>query len=178
MRMIPRFQWLPTPYRSLLLFIVWLLLNQSAAPIHLFFGLLLALMIPWLCYRLRDPQPLIQRPLLALRYTLRVISDIVTANAEVAVLILGPVKKLRPAFVRVPLDLQHNLPLTILACTVSMTPGTVSADIYPSVESLEPDEPLPQRWLLIHVLDLEDEAALIATIKARYEAPLKEIFQC
>ncbi|CAM5214221.1 monovalent cation/H+ antiporter subunit E [Alishewanella longhuensis] len=48
MKMIPRFQWLPTPYRSLLLFIVWLLLNQSAAPIHLFFGVVLALAIPWL----------------------------------------------------------------------------------------------------------------------------------
>ncbi|CAM5212518.1 Na+/H+ antiporter subunit E [Alishewanella longhuensis] len=178
MKMIPRFQWLPTPYRSLLLFIVWLLLNQSAAPIHLFFGVVLALAIPWLCYRLRDPQPLIQRPFLTLRYTLRVFADIVTANAEVAFLILGPIKKLRPAFVRVPLDLQHNLPLTILAGTVSMTPGTVSADIYPSVENLAADEPLPQRWLLIHVLDLDDEAALIATIKSRYEAPLKEIFQC
>ncbi|WP_423185384.1 Na+/H+ antiporter subunit E [Alishewanella sp. d11] len=178
MKMNPRFQWLPTPYRSLLLFCVWLLLNQSAAPIHLFFGTVLAIVIPWLCYRLRDPQPLIQRPFLTLRYMLRVLADIVTANAEVALLILGPVKRLRPAFVRVPLDLQHNLPLTILAGTVSMTPGTVSADIYPSVEHLAPDEPLPQRWLLIHVLDLEDEAALIATIKSRYEAPLKEIFQC
>ncbi|GGW69913.1 Na+/H+ antiporter subunit E [Alishewanella tabrizica] len=178
MNMIPRFKWLPTPYRSLLLFIVWLLLNQSAAFIHLFFGAFLAITIPWICYRLRDPQPLIQRPLLTLRYLLRVFADIVTANAEVALLILGPIKRLRPAFVRVPLDLQHNLPLTILAGTVSMTPGTVSADIYPTVEHLGPDDPLPQRWLLIHVLDLEDEAALIATIKSRYEAPLKEIFQC
>jgi len=178
MRLTPRFYWLPTPYRSLLLFIVWLLLNQSAALIHLFFGLCLALVIPWLCYRLRDPQPLIQRPFLMLRYALRVFADIVTANAEVAALILGPVKRLRPAFVRVPLDLQHNLPLTILAGTVSMTPGTVSADIYPSVEHLAADEPLPQRWLLIHVLDLDNEAELIATIKSRYEAPLKEIFKC
>lgn len=178
MKMTPRFRWLPTPYRSLLLFVVWLLLNQSAAPIHLFFGAVLAIGIPWVCYRLRDPQPLIQRPWLGLRYALRVLADIVTANAEVALLILGPVKRLRPAFVRVPLDLQHNLPLTILAGTVSMTPGTVSADIYPSVEHLAPDEPLPQRWLLIHVLDLDDEASLIATIKQRYEAPLKEIFKC
>ena len=37
---------------------------------------------------------------------------------------------------------------------------------------------MPQRWLLIHVLNLSDEAELIASIKQRYEAPLKEIFQC
>ncbi len=178
MRMTPRFSWMPTPYRSLLLFVIWLLLNQSVALIHLFFGVVLALLIPYICYRFRDPQPLVERPLLALRYILRVFADIVTANAQVAVLILGPVHKLQPAFVRVPLDLQHNLPITILAGTVSMTPGTVSADIYPCTEHLAADEPLPQRWLLVHVLNLEDEAELIATIKQRYEAPLKEIFKC
>lgn len=178
MRLQPRFSWLPTPYRSVLLFIVWLLLNQSIAPVHLFFGLILALVIPWLSAKFRDPQPLIERPVLALRYILRVLLDIITANAQVAVLILGPSKRLKPAFVRVPLDLTHELPMTILASTVSMTPGTVSADIYPTKEMLAEGEEIKERWLLIHVLNLEDEAELIASIKTRYEAPLKEIFQC
>lgn len=31
--------------------------------------------------------------------------------------------------------------------------------------------------LLIHVFDLEDEAAFIALIKTRYERPLMEIFE-
>jgi multicomponent K+:H+ antiporter subunit E len=31
--------------------------------------------------------------------------------------------------------------------------------------------------LLIHVFDVEDEAAFIANYKARYELPLKEIFE-
>jgi len=178
MRFKPKYRWLPTPYRSMLLLIVWLLLNQSIEAVHVFFGIILALLIPMLTLRFRDPQPLIERPLLALRYILRVFADIITANAQVAVLILGPKRRLNPAFVRVPLDLQHELPITILASTVSMTPGTVSAEIYPSAELLVPGEPLPQRWLLIHVLNMGDEAELIASIKQRYEAPLKEIFQC
>uniref|UniRef100_A0A486XNR6 Na(+) H(+) antiporter subunit E n=1 Tax=Rheinheimera sp. BAL341 TaxID=1708203 RepID=A0A486XNR6_9GAMM len=178
MRFQPKFRWLPTPYRSVLLFVVWLLLNQSVAAVHLFFGAVLAVIIPLLTLRFRDPQPLIERPVLALRYILRVLADIVTANAQVAILILGPTRKLNPAFVRVPLDLQHDLPITILASTVSMTPGTVSAEIYPSAEQVKPGETIPQRWLLIHVLNMTDEAELIASIKQRYEAPLKEIFQC
>jgi multicomponent K+:H+ antiporter subunit E len=148
------------------------------APFHLVVALVLALGIPWLSAKFRDPQPLIERPWLALRYILRVFLDIITANAQVAVLILGPTKKLKPAFVRVPLDLQHELPITILASTVSMTPGTVSADIYPTKEMLAEGDEIKQRWLLIHVLNLDDEATLIAEIKSRYEAPLKEIFQC
>jgi len=176
MRFDAKYRWLPTPYRSVMLFVVWLLLNQSIEAVHLFFGVVLALLIPLLIQRFRDPQPVIERPLLALRYMLRVLADIVVANAQVAVLILGPKRRLNPAFVKVPLDLQHELPITIRASTVSMTPGTVSAEVLPSTESIKPGEPLPQRWLLIHVLNLTDEAALIDSIKQRYEAPLKEIF--
>ena len=176
MRFEAKYRWLPTPYRSLMLFIVWLLLNQSVEPVHLFFAAVLSLLIPLLIHRFRDSQPVVERPFLALRYMLRVLADIVVANAQVAVLILGPRKKLNPAFVRVPLDLKHDLPITILASTVSMTPGTVSAEILPSSELIDPNEPAPQRWLLIHVLNLTDEAELIDSIKQRYEAPLKEIF--
>ena len=178
MRVTPRFSWLPTPYRSLLLLVVWLLLNQSVAVVHLFFGTILALVIPWVSAKFRDPQPLIERPILALRYILRVFGDIITANAQVAILILGPQRRLNPAFVRMLLDLQHDLPITILASTVSMTPGTVSADVYPCADTQPEGAEITQRWLLIHVLNLEDEAELIATIKSRYETPLKEIFQC
>jgi multicomponent K+:H+ antiporter subunit E len=178
MRFKSKYRWLPTPYRSVLLFVVWLLLNQSIEVVHVFFALVLALIIPLLTLRFCNPQPLIERPLLALRYILRVFGDIITANAEVAVLILGPKRRLQPAFVRVPLDLHHDLPITILASTVSMTPGTVSAEVYPSIENMVPGEDMPQRWLLIHVLNMTDEAELIASIKTRYEAPLKEIFQC
>jgi len=173
----PKFSWLPAPFNSLLLFIVWLLLVQSIAPFDLLVAGVLALCIPLFTQRFRDQQPVIQRPLMALRYILRVLADIVTANAQVAVLILGPTKRLNPAFVKVPLDLKHELPITILASTVSMTPGTVSAEVYPSLENIQPGEE-PQRWLLIHVLNLTDEAELIASIKQRYEVPLREMFQC
>jgi multicomponent K+:H+ antiporter subunit E len=50
---------------------------------------------------------------------------------------------------------------------VTMTPGTVSADI---------DDRRTQ--LLVHVLDTGDSAGVARTIKARYERPLREIFGC
>jgi multicomponent K+:H+ antiporter subunit E len=104
-------------------------------------------------------------------YGLMVLWDIVIANLQVIRLVLGPNKKLRPAFVIVPLDLTDHLAITILASTVSLTPGTVSADVLPlNAEGAEP------RFLLLHVLDLADEAELIEQVKQRYEAPLKEIF--
>ncbi|WP_333795991.1 Na+/H+ antiporter subunit E [Rheinheimera sp.] len=166
---------LPTPARSLLLFVVWLLLNNSVAPIHLIVAAVLAVLIPQLTAPFRDPQPPIRRWGLALRYIGRVLLDIVLANLQVIKLVLGPNKNLNPGFVLVPLSMTEALPLTILAGTVSLTPGTVSAEILPY--QLDENSAKP-KYLLLHVLDLHDEAELIASIKQRYEQPLKEIFQC
>ena len=173
-----RFRWLPTPFRSLFLFMVWLLLNNSVSVGHLVLATIFAIFIPLLSFSLREPQPLILRPGLALKQLLIVLYDIIVANLQVALLILGPSKNLRPAFIKVPIDLTHDMPITILASSVSLTPGTVSAEVYPIAESLPEGEEPTQRYLLIHVLDLKDEEALIKQIKQRYEAPLKEIFQC
>ncbi|WP_404339154.1 Na+/H+ antiporter subunit E [Pseudoalteromonas mariniglutinosa] len=178
MRLESRFRWLPTPFRSALLFCVWLLLNNSASPGNLLLATFFAITIPWITFPFREPQPLIVRPGLALKQLLIVLYDIITANIQVALLILGPTRNLRPGFIKVPLDLSHDVPITILASTVSLTPGTVSAEVYPIPESLAVGEKMTQRFLLIHVLDLADEQTLIKTIKQRYEAPLKEIFQC
>ncbi|ATC87184.1 Na+/H+ antiporter subunit E [Pseudoalteromonas sp. NZS127_1] len=178
MRLQARFRWLPTPFRSLFLFMVWLLLNNSVSVGHLVLATIFAILIPILSFSLREPQPLILKPGLALKQLLIVLYDIVVANLQVALLILGPSKNLRPAFIKVPIDLTHDMPITILASSVSLTPGTVSAEVYPIAESLPEGEEPTQRYLLIHVLDLKDEEALIKQIKQRYEAPLKEIFQC
>lgn len=178
MRSEARFNWLPNPALSLLLFFVWLLLNNSLSNGHIVLAVILAIVIPWITSPFRTKQPFINKPGLALRHLMLVLYDIITANVQVAILILGPTKKLTPGFVKVPLDITHSLPITILASTVSLTPGTVSAEVYPWQETC-PEGQLPeQRFLLIHVLNLTDEKALIKMIKQRYEAPLKEIFQC
>jgi multicomponent K+:H+ antiporter subunit E len=163
----PRFRLLPSPTISILLFIVWLLLNNTLAPGHLVLGAFLALLIPLLTSGMQDPQPSIRKPLVAIRYVFMVSADIVVANFEVAFLVIGPAKKLNPAFVAVPIEIQHELPITILASTVSLTPGTVSAEISED-----------KQWLYVHVLKLTDKDELIALIKQRYERPLMEIFEC
>lgn len=93
--------------------------------------------------------------------------DIIVANVVVAGLILGPRSRLHPAFVEVPLDVRDRYVVTILASIVSLTPGTVSADI-----------DLQRGILLVHGLNVGDPQELIDDIKLRYEVPLKEIFGC
>lgn len=160
-------RWLPQPLYSLCLWLVWLLLANSAAPGHLILGGLLAIGLPLFTVRFWPDRPRIHRPFKLLWYLAVLLYDIIVANLVVARLILGPVRRLRPAFIRLPLDLNNEFAIVLFTHSLSLTPGTVSADLSAD-----------RRFLLIHALDVDDEARLVARIKQRYEAPLKEIFPC
>lgn len=158
---------LPHPLMTLLLAGIWLLLVNSANSGQIMLGLLLGWMIPWFTRRFWPEPPRIQRPIALLRFIARLLGDIVIANLNVARLILGRPERLRPAFFSVPLALKSDLAISLLANTICLTPGTVSSRLS-----------LDRRYLLVHTLDAaEDPATLVATLKARYEAPLQEIFE-
>lgn len=158
---------LPFPYLSLLLLIVWLLMNNSMSPGQIMLGLIFALLIPLGTSSMRKNQPTLKKPLSAAKYLLMLMGDIIVSNVEVAIQVLGPVRKISPGFIAVPLDITQDLPITLLASSISLTPGTVSIEVSED-----------KRWLYVHVLNLVNEADTIANIKQRYEAPLKEIFGC
>ncbi len=165
--MTARVSLLPHPGLSSFLLVLWLLLNNSAAPGHLVLGALLGVLIPLFTRRFWPERLGLARPGLMLRFSGRVLWDIIVANFAVARVVLGPRSAIRPAFVRVPLDIHDDFPVTVLASVVSLTPGTVSADI-----------DAERRNLLVHALSVSDTEALAQDIKARYEAPIKEIFAC
>jgi multicomponent K+:H+ antiporter subunit E len=160
-------RWFPHPYLSLLLVVIWLLLVNSLAPGHLLLGTLLAILIPRFtnAFWTDRPQQLHLRRLVV--FTLRVIWDILVANIQVAKLILGPARNLQPAFIHYPLELRSEFAITVLANTISLTPGTVTAHVSEDGTSL-----------LIHALDVDNEEAVLRHIRERYEIPLKEIFEC
>ncbi len=159
-------RWLPAPLLSATLLAVWLLLNNTLDPAQVVLAALLAVAVPRVTAKLRPDSPRLRRPLLVARLGLVVLWDIVLSNIEVARQILGPEEAIRPAFVWVPLDLADAHAIVSLAGIVTMTPGTLSAELSAD-----------RRHLLVHAFNVGDEAELIARIKARYESPLKEIFE-
>ena len=158
---------LPHPIASGFIAAVWLALNSSLAPIQLIAAAALAVVLPLGLGHLLDDPVHLRRPWAAVRLGLIVAWDIVTANFAVARRVLGPIGRLRPAFVEVPLDTTHPDAVALLASIITMTPGTVAVEV---------DE--ARGRILVHVLDLEDAAALVAEIKRRYERPLMEIVGC
>lgn len=159
-------RFLPRPRLSLALLVMWLLLQNSLTFPAIFFGAILGWLIPLMTHQLWPEEYRPMKYFLFFRFALVVLRDIILASAHVAYLILGPSRKLHPAFVTYPLELENEFTITVLANTISLTPGTVSANISRD-----------KKYLLIHALDVEDEQELISSIKKHYEKPLREIFE-
>jgi len=157
---------LPAPGLSLGIFGGWLLLNQSLEAAHLLLAAAMALGMPLLMAPLRPPpQPLRRWPLL-LPLILRVGRDVVRSAFTVAIGVLRARRRPpRGAFVLVPLELRDAHALAALAMITAVVPGTVWAELAPDRSAL-----------LLHIFDLDDEAAFIAHFKNDYERPLLEVF--
>ncbi|UXC19196.1 Na+/H+ antiporter subunit E [Comamonas squillarum] len=157
----------PAPLLSVLLCLVWLLLNRGISPGQIILGVLFGLLIPVLTQGLRPRSVSIKKPWTIIRLGFRVAADSLQSNRAVLRLLLMPGTRKKPAgFVHVPLQLRDPNGLAVLAMIVCITPGTAWAEISRD-----------RSILLLHVLEADDPQGVIDHIKAFYERPLMEIFE-
>lgn len=161
------FHWLfPHPLLTILLAVVWILLQNEFSAGMAVFGLILGIIFTKVTAIWWPERPGNIRIGRMISYALIVMWDIIVANIEVAWIVLTkPNSKLKPAWIVIPLDLVQPEAITVLAGTITLTPGTVSADLSDEGHSL-----------LVHALHTEDPDGVRDDIKQRYEARLKEIF--
>jgi len=158
---------LPHPWLTVMLTLVWQLLVNKLTPGNLVLGLALGVAIPRLTAPYWPDRPRMGRPDRIAAFVAIVLWDIVVANFSVARLILFRRNAdLQSRFVTVPIDLTSPEAIAVLAGTITMTPGTLSADMSAC-----------GRALLVHCLHAPDPEAVVAEIKHRYERRLKEIFE-
>lgn len=158
-------RWLPHPRLSFVLWALWLLLARSLDPGHVVLGAMMAAALPMALRRVIPDLPPVRRPVAFAAYVALVAWDVIVSNVRVAKLALGPRSALRPATVVVPLDIDDPVVGSVLAATVTLTPGTVSVELDTAA-----------RRLVVHGIDVPDEQALVAEIKGRYERRLMRAF--
>ena len=156
---------LPQPVLSLVLLITWLVINNSLHPASIVMGAIVAVVIPWITHRFWEIRSTVRNPVALLGYLGIVLVDIIRANFVVARQVLGPNRALHSQLFEMELDLEGALPVSILAATITLTPGTVSCRVSPD-----------QSRLWVHALHADDLGGEIAEIKQRYESRLMRVF--
>jgi multicomponent K+:H+ antiporter subunit E len=156
-----------SPAVSTALFVLWLLLVQSASAGNVLLGLALALAWPAATARPAARGARARKPIVMAQLAARVVADMVRSNAQVIwALLTRRADDIHSRFVHIPLELHAPAGLSILAMIVTITPGTAWAQLSAD-----------QRVLLLHVFSASDDEPVVAMIKRRYEAPLREIFE-
>ena len=157
----------PAPWLSLALWALWLLLNLSLSAGNLLLGAALAILAPVMFAPLRPLPVRIRRPGVILKLFFLVGRDVVASNIAVAWGVLRAGKNPpRSRFIKIPLDLRDANGLAALSMITTVVPGTIWSELA-----------LDRSVLLLHVFDLDDEAAFIDHFKTAYERPLMEIFE-
>lgn len=151
---------------NVLLAIAWGALTGNFEPENLIGGFILAYLILWLAFS-RNPQThYFQRFPKAIEFILFMAWEIFLANLRVAVTVLSPRPRLRPAVVGVPLSLKSPAEISLLMNLLTLTPGTLSLDVSSD-----------RKILFIHTLWLESTEEFIQKIKQDYERRIMELFE-
>lgn len=90
--------------------------------------------------------------------------ELVRANVDVAHRVLAPGPPIDPEVVLVPLRVRTDLAVTLLANSITITPGTVTLDHDEAVNAL-----------YVHAIDGRDPEAIVAPIR-RWESYALELF--
>jgi multicomponent Na+:H+ antiporter subunit E len=122
----------------LLLMVMWSLLSGMFDALHLGSGLIVALLIALGAERWRYPERL---PILRMvAYTPWLLRQMVASNLHVARLVLTPDLPIAPRFVECVPRVKGPHAMTLMGCSITLTPGTVTVD-------------LEQGRMLVHTLD-------------------------
>ncbi len=157
---------LPHPGLSVFLGVLWILLSNSASRGTLVLAVIFGLVIPVMTARYWPDRPRLLSLWRLLAYIALVVWDVIVANFQVARIILFmPPDQIRSAWITVPVDLPSPEAMALLAGTITLTPGTLTADVSADGKAL-----------LIHALHAPDPDATRDDIKTRYEERLRRMF--
>jgi multicomponent Na+:H+ antiporter subunit E len=92
--------------------------------------------------------------------------EILVANLKVATAVVAPAGRLRPVIAAVPLRLDSDAEVALLANLITLTPGTLSLDVSPD-----------RRTPYVHAMSTDGPEALRGEIREGFERRILEVFR-
>ena len=98
------------------------------------------------------------------RYFIIFLIEVIKANIEVVKIVLSPKLNMTPGIIAYKLDVKTDAGITLLANSITLTPGTLSIDISKD-----------RKTLYVHALHIKDARALEQSIRNSLEKYTKEL---
>ena len=148
---------------NVLLAIAWMFLVGQAQPRDFIIGYLIGFGVILAVNRVTPDRRYARDVAIVTALILRFLRELVIANVQVAIEVLRPQPRIQPGFIRLPLEVESDAEITLLASIISLTPGTLSVDISDD-----------RRTLYVHAMWAGDPDKVRAMIKDAFERPILE----
>jgi multicomponent Na+:H+ antiporter subunit E len=128
--------------QNLALMIIWVALTEDFSPANLLLGFVFGAFLLWfgrgVTGRLHyfqwgedvpGPFGLAFRFWLLIKFVVIFVWEVILANINIMLTVLKPHLDLQPAIIALPLDIDSDIEITMLANMITLTPGTLSLDV-------------------------------------------------
>lgn len=145
---------------------IWVALTGSFAFLNFLFGFVLSFLILWVTTIGSGRSKYFKILPKTIAFIFFFLYELIKANLQVAYDVVTPKFYMQPGIVKVPLDAQSDLEITLLANLISLTPGTLSLDVSND-----------KKVLYVHAMYVSDKEKFIKNIKEGFERRLLEILR-
>ena len=149
---------------NLLMALAWCLLWQSYGPVEYLTGFVVSYAILRFFLGTRPRDLYMGRVVRSIAFLFRFLSEVVVANIQVARMVLAPRLRIRPGIIAYKLGVKSEGGITLLANSITLTPGTLSVDVSDD-----------KKTLYVHVLDIEDPRKTEEQIRNTLEKYSREV---
>ncbi len=151
---------------NILLALAWGAVSGSFSEVNLAFGFVLGFGALFLIREQVGTNSYFQRFRKALALAVLFVYELVLSAWRVAMIVLQPTIKLQPGIIALPLTVDRDFEITMLANLITLTPGTLSVDVSED-----------RKTLYVHCIDVPDPQATIDDIKNGFERKILEVFR-
>lgn len=151
----------------LILTIVWFLLIGDQSMVSLASGFIIGFVALWIAKPMFDTKTTyFGRLFRVFRLVNFFLYELILSSIRVAWDVLTPTHLSRPAIIEMPLDVDSDMEVFLVANLISLTPGTLTLDV-----------DRKRNCLIIHAMFGEDPEGLVKELKDGMEYRVKRVFE-
>ena len=145
--------------------LAWAAIMGDLSVVNLLVGFALGYVVLWFARR-AERATYFSRVYRVLRFAIHFVSELVVATLRVAVDVVTPQHLVKPAILAVTVDTESDAETTLLANTISLTPGTLVLDVSPDGKTL-----------YVHVMYADDVEKVRNDIQQGFGRRVREVFE-
>jgi multicomponent Na+:H+ antiporter subunit E len=150
---------------NLLLAGLWMAMTELSST-HMVIGFVLGYFVLWLSPGRGQRSRYFRRVGQGLRFAGFFLRELAIATARVAYDVLTPTPYMKPAVLGIPLDVETDTEIALLAIVVTLTPGTLALDISSD-----------RKTLYVHAMYVTDPETIRRDIKQGFERRILELLR-